>query len=90
MTASPGQTHAILLVAIREGLLEQFGDAFVEADDAHLVIPSGCTPQTAYVKVDVSWLTDVALAALGHATASPAEPSVTGPGKPTNPSEVKP
>ncbi len=67
---SKGALHTALLETINEALVTQHSGAFHEDSDGELIIPSGVTPQSAYVKIDTSWLVDVALAAL---SASPAE-----------------
>ena len=59
-----GALHTEIMDRIREDLICQHSDAFTEEDGSELIIPSGCTPQSAFVKIDVSALADVALAAL--------------------------
>jgi hypothetical protein len=56
-----GQQHTAIMEAIREDLIRQHPDAFTEDDDFGLVIPGGCTPQTAFVKINVSALAEAAL-----------------------------
>ena len=59
-----GEMHTIIMERIHEELVNQHPDAFTEDGDIERIIPSGCTPQSAFVKIDVSALADVALAAL--------------------------
>lgn len=58
---SPGQRHTDLMEAVIAGVREQH-DAFLEDDDCTLIIASGVTPQTAYVKLDASAIADSILA----------------------------
>lgn len=59
-----GAMHTALMERIHEEIVNQHPDAFTEDGDIERIIPSGCTPQSAFVKIDVSALADVALAAL--------------------------
>ena len=57
----PGDLHTLMMDLIREDIVRQRPDAFTEDADFDLVIPSGCTPQSAYVKINVSDLADAIL-----------------------------
>lgn len=75
MEVAPGHRHTRLLAALHDELVIQHPDAFFEDDDCHLVIPSGVTPQTAFVKIDTSALAE---ALLSISPASPqSDPSQT-------------
>ena len=62
-TPGLGHMHTAIMETIREDLERQHPDLFTEDSDGEVVIPSGCTPQTAYVKIDISALAEVAMAA---------------------------
>lgn len=72
-----GHAHTRLMITIHDELLRQFPDAFFEDTDYDLVIPSGVTPQSAFVKLDTSTLAEAILRA---APASPTGDSDKGPG----------
>lgn len=59
-----GHIHTAIMNAIKADLECQFPDAFTEDSDCDLIIPSGVTPQTAYVKIDVSALAEAAMPSL--------------------------
>lgn len=59
-----GERHTLILATIHEELQAQFPDAFHEEDDSRLVIPTGKTPQTAFVVVDTSALAEQLVGAL--------------------------
>lgn len=59
-----GHVHTAIMETIREDLERQHPDLFTEDSDGEVVIPSGCTPQSAYVKIDISALAEVAMAAV--------------------------
>lgn len=59
-----GHMHTAIMETIREDLERQHPDLFTEDSDGEVVIPSGRTPQSAYVKLDISALAEVALAAV--------------------------
>lgn len=61
-TMKRGDLHTRFMEAFADVLKLQHPDAFTEeADDGELVIPTGCTPRSAYAKIDVSWLAEEAL-----------------------------
>lgn len=57
----PGDLHTLMMKLIREDIQRQRPDAFTEDNDFDLVIPTGCTPQTAYTKINVSDLAEAIL-----------------------------